>query len=758
MNNNVSEENGKVQEKKPVVSPAAKESKEKKPPKQKKPVNKKRRKKIKKFLIIILVILAVVFFFAWKSGSLDKMFNKNTASANQLSTYSVSRRTIIEPLTSSGTIEANDSYTITALVNGEILNDYFEEGDVVEEDELLYQIDSKNLDSSVKKSQNSIKNAQRSLEDAKENLEKLSIKSDYEGTIEKIYVEVGDEVNAGTKIADIIDKDTMCIDVPFMSTDAANIHVGDKATLTFEYYETRTGTVSEISPTTSVSSLGVVTRNITIKIANTGSITTSTSAYAQIGNAVCTASSTFYYNDEGSVTAEIAGKVNTIYFDEGDKVNKNQLIVLLKSTSLENQIESLELSLDDAQSSLDDSLDAYDNYNITSPISGTVISKDFKAGDTIGGSSNSGSQLAVIYDMSALKFSMSIDELDIDKLSEGQDVVVTSDARTGKEYHGTITSISLQGTTTNGTTVYPVTVTIDNVEDEDQRITDEDGTIHKTFLTGRASEVKSYNLSSNDGNTYNYGDDISVRAETTDNGVTYYVGDKALKLIDGQYRLKYDTYTFSDGMNSLTIEKVDDTQMLRPGMNIDAKIIVAKSENTLAVPASAVGRGNKVKVLKNTTDTIDAKSDENEAENAEKPEMPSDGAMPEMPADGAMPSSDANSEKASSQNTDNSSANAQSAQDSSSGNRRGQNAEYGTAAADAEYEEITVTIGISDDDYVEITDGLSEGDVVILDDANLASNSTAMMGYMGGGYGDDYGGGYGGGPNGGGRPSGGPGM
>ena len=58
---------------------------------------------------------------------------------------------------------------------------------------------------------------------------------------------------------------------------------------------------------------------------------------------------------------------------------------------------------------------------------------------------------------------------------------------------------------------------------------------------------------------------------------------------------------------------------------------------------------------------------------------------------------------------------------------------YGTADIDAEYEEVKVTVGISDDDYVEITSGLNVGDVVVVDTANLASSGTTQYGMMGGG-------------------------
>lgn len=727
--------------------------------KEKKPVNKKRRKKIKKIITYVIIILAVIALAAWKMGFF-KSENKN-AGMNDLSVYSVSTRTITKTLTSSGTIQPNDSYTITALVSGDITADYFDEGDTVVKDQLLYEIDSKNLDSSVKRAENSVKNAERSLKDAYENRDKLNVKAKNSGVIQKMYVEAGDEVSAGMTIADIIDKDTMCIDAPFMATDAANIKVGDTAELTVDSsYETVYGTVSEVSTTTGVSSLGVVTRTVKIKVKNSGGITPETTAFAKIGDAACTQNASFYYNDEGKIVAETSGDVSIIYKDEGERVSKDDVVIKLTSTSIDNQIESLELSLDDAKTSLSDSLDAYDNYNITSPIAGTVISKDYKAGDTLGsGGTNGGSSLAVIYDMSAFKFEMSIDELDIDDLSLGQDVVITSDARTGKEYHGTVTNISIQGSTTNGTTVYPVEVTIENTEDEDKRTTDEDGTVHKTYKTGKTSTVSQYKLSGtaieNGRTVYNYGSDIKITAATAEDGTrTYAAGEKNLTaLSDGTYNAGDSYYSFSSDMGTLTLEVTDETQMLKPGMNIDADIVVKKVENVIAVPLAAVQRGNVVKVVKHSDGTVsqdnaadnsenakpefdnNANAPENMPEMPENAQMPQDGEKPEMPQNGAKTGKGNNKTAAAAKSVD----------EMTPG-------DYSTVASYTTYDEVPVKIGINDDDYVEITEGLEVGDVVILDEANAAGigNSTAQQGQYGGfgGGPGGLGGGMGGGPGG----------
>ena len=122
------------------------------------------------------------------------------------------------------------------------------------------------------------------------------------------------------------------------------------------------------------------------------------------------------------------------------------------------------------------------------------MSKEYVVGETIGSGNQNSTTLAEIYDMSAFEFKMTIDDLDIDSLAKGQEVVVTSSARSGYKWYGTVTNISVQGTTQNGATSYPVTVTIYNEEDTDKRKIDEDGTIHKFYKSGKISTVKTYVL------------------------------------------------------------------------------------------------------------------------------------------------------------------------------------------------------------------------------------------------------------------------
>ncbi len=124
---------------------------------------------------------------------------------------------------------------------------------------------------------------------------------------------------------------------------------------------------------------------------------------------------------------------------------------------------SAEEALTKAENNYDDAVDSYDEYYITAPIDGTVITKDAKVGDKIQRSTSSAKTLATLYDLSELTFDMDIDELDITNIKEGQEVNVQADAFNNRVFKGTITNVSLVAANSNGVTNYPVTVTINEV-------------------------------------------------------------------------------------------------------------------------------------------------------------------------------------------------------------------------------------------------------------------------------------------------------
>ena len=119
--------------------------------------------------------------------------------------------------------------------------------------------------------------------------------------------------------------------------------------------------------------------------------------------------------------------------------------------------------MQDAQVSLQDQYDKLENYSITAPISGKVIQKTMKAGEKLDNSTTKTS-MAIIADMSTLVFEISVDELDISDIAEGQEVEITADALEGHTFSGYVDNVSIVGTAQNGVTSYPVKVVVNDGE------------------------------------------------------------------------------------------------------------------------------------------------------------------------------------------------------------------------------------------------------------------------------------------------------
>ena len=273
-------------------------------------------------------------------------------------------------------ITAADTYPVKPMVKGTILTADFEVGDTVSKGDVLYTIDSSDVASSVEKAQLSLDQAQSSYDDA---VDAQYIRSSVRGTVSSLKVKAGDVVSAGQEVAVVRDDSTLLLTLDFPAADAITYFVGQSVDVTIDgTFETTTGTIQSISGADSLSSGNLAVRSVVIAVQNPGTLNTTMSG-----------------------TASISGV-------------------------------SAEISLDDSQRSMED-------YTITSPISGTIIAKDVKVGDTVGSSSSTTETMCDILDIAV-----------------GQKAEITADAIDDCTFEGVVTSIFSAGTT------YPVTIRIDD--------------------------------------------------------------------------------------------------------------------------------------------------------------------------------------------------------------------------------------------------------------------------------------------------------
>lgn len=376
-------------------------------------------------------------------------------------TAPVERRDITAQITGSGVLEAANSYSVTSLAEGNILTADFEEGDQVEEGTVLYTIDTSDLSGSLEQARISLEQAQRSYNSRVKDLEKLSVTAPKTGRVLSLEVEEGDDVSAGQTVATLRNSDVMTLTVPFLADEAAGFSVGQRAAVTLEStFETLEGTVSKVDRADTVLEGNRIVRYVTVEVANPGALSVSQTGSATIDGCASAGSAAFAYAAEQAITAEVSGQVAAIRAREGDRVDRGDVLLTLTSDSLDDSLQSAADSLRNAELSLESRQDQLNNYTVTSPIRGTVIDKNYKAGET----SEAGKVLCSIYDLSYLTMTLSVDELDISDIAVGQRVEITADAVEGKTYTGVVTKVSVAGTSSGGTTTYPVTVRIDETE------------------------------------------------------------------------------------------------------------------------------------------------------------------------------------------------------------------------------------------------------------------------------------------------------
>ena len=422
----------------------------------------------------------------------------------------ISQRDIVNSLSSSGTLQPADSYTVSTLVSGEILSDTFEEGDLVEEGQLLYTLDSSDASTSQSQAQNSYAQAQKSYSQA---VKAKYPTADLTGTVSEVYVKNGDTVNAGTELLTIVGDNNLYINFLFTYADTSDFYVGQTATIFINGMAgTITGTVTAVSSGSTASDTGKMITTVRVKAQNPGLVTSAYTASAVIGSYSSYGNASIEMGESSTITAETSGKVTGMNWLAGDAISSGDQICTITGDSVDNQIDNAQLSLDNAQTSLENAQEKLEDYQITAPISGTVVTKTAKAGDKIEGGSTG--TLCTIYDLSYLEMTMNIDELDIGKVEVGQTVEITADAVEGQTYTGVVTKVSVAGTTTGGITTYPVTV------------------------------------------------------------------------------------------------RIDETDGLLPGMNVDAEIVLEQESGVLAVPSAAVNRGNTVLITADSPSAVNARDQE----------------------------------------------------------------------------------------------------------------------------------------------------
>lgn len=397
------------------------------------------------------VLVAVIVPRKSRSASADLAYTQEK----------LGRRDIVNVYDGSGTINAADSYTVKSLVTGTVLTADFELGDTIQKGDVLYVIDSSDVEGDLESAQLSVSQAQRSYDDA---ADARNVRTKIGGEVNSFAVAAGDAVQAGQTVATVRDTSVMLLAVDFPAAEAQSFAVGQAAQVMPDTtFEVLNGTIRSVSGADPSGDASLMTCTVTIAVPNAGSLTTAQAAVAQVNGVSSLNSAHFAYQREETVVTTASGTVSELCVKEGSTVRQDDVLLRITGKDLDKQAQNAADNLRSAELRMSSAERNISHYTIDAPISGTIVDKKVKAGDKLSANDTAMQNLCTIYDMSYLEMKLNVDELKIRSLEVGQEVEITADAVPGETYKGVISSILVAGTTANGSTSYPVTVRIDDM-------------------------------------------------------------------------------------------------------------------------------------------------------------------------------------------------------------------------------------------------------------------------------------------------------
>ncbi|MDO9390173.1 MAG: efflux RND transporter periplasmic adaptor subunit [bacterium] len=149
------------------------------------------------------------------------------------------------------------------------------------------------------------------------------------------------------------------------------------------------------------------------------------------------------------INSQVAGRIEQIMVNEGDRVNKGAIIAWVSSTDRATILDAVN-SADEKDKAYWEA--AYKPTPIVAPLSGFIISRGKEPGQTV----SSSDPILVMADR--LIIEANVDETDLRHIKLRQQVEIVLDAYPDASYQGTIEHIAYQSEVINNVTVYKVKI------------------------------------------------------------------------------------------------------------------------------------------------------------------------------------------------------------------------------------------------------------------------------------------------------------
>lgn len=407
---------------------------------------KKQKKKSHKKLWIILAIAAVlvVALIAWGVHGLKNM-TKAMTEAMSSNVQTVEKGSIEVITEGTGVVETADVHSENVDYNVTLSRLYKENGEAVKAGEVIAEFQGAALDESVMALEEQLESLDSQLRYTSKE-ENRTVTAPVSGRVKRIFAAEGDTVLAVQKehqaLAEISGDGRLKVEFT-----AEGVAEGQPVTI--GYGEERLeGQIIEVKGNTATATFSdgenyVLDTETTIF----------NSEEVQIGAGKVASSHPVY------VTAE-SGTIESIFVKENEKVSAGSRIFKLADTGYASSYLALLEQREQLARKVEAAKAYRKGYVLTAKNDGIISELAFKEGDII----PAGTMFCKLLDTNAYQVSLSIDELDIQGIEQGQKVEVTVDAIEDTIYEGEVSKVSMAGENENGVASYQVSVLLKNAE------------------------------------------------------------------------------------------------------------------------------------------------------------------------------------------------------------------------------------------------------------------------------------------------------
>lgn len=400
------------------------------------------RKRRKKWPIVLAVIL-VLLIAAWIVLAVIGKKEGTGSRQKNVTTESAFIGSISVNTEGSGSVEAASTKALALEYDGRLEKIYVEKGDQVKEGDVLAIYDTDALDAVIESKEAELDQLNSAIATTDDSGSTV-IKAPVTGRVKRIYAAVDDEVSK------VVDNNGGLAEisadgklkVEFTCKDPV-LSEGDSVTVDFDSYSV-TGTVQEIDGDTVCVTIPDDTE---YKVDTEATILGRSGAKLGTGRLV---SNHPYLVQASYGIIDSVNVTKTSYVDAGDTMferrdaeyNQTYLDLLTDREELVDELQELK--------------EYQKNPVVTSEYDGYIVSLDVLEGMPY----EKDQQFCTIADAGTLNLKVEIDELDIDGVEVGQKASVVFDAFEDETYEGTVEKISGIGNNTGGVTTYTVTIAL----------------------------------------------------------------------------------------------------------------------------------------------------------------------------------------------------------------------------------------------------------------------------------------------------------